>query len=40
MIPNDVIPANADESIWDIMVRCALDEDEERQIKAVVDPWA
>ena len=35
MIPNDVIPANADESIWDIMVRCALNEDEERQIKAV-----
>ena len=37
MIPNDVIPANADESIWDIMVRCALNEDEERQIKAAVE---
>ena len=37
MIPNDVIPANADESIWDIMVRCSLNEDEERQIKAAVE---
>ena len=24
MIPNDVIPGNAKESIWDIMKRCAL----------------
>jgi sialic acid synthase SpsE len=37
MIPNEVIPANADESIWDIMVRCALNEDEEREIKAAVE---
>ena len=37
MIPNDVIPGNADESIWDIMARCALTEDEERQIKAAVE---
>jgi sialic acid synthase SpsE len=37
MIPNDVIPANADESIWDIMVRCSLNEDEEREIKAAVE---
>jgi sialic acid synthase SpsE len=37
MIPNSVIPANADESIWDIMVRCSLSEEEERQIKAAVE---
>ena len=24
MIPNEVIPGNANESIWDIMERCAL----------------
>jgi N-acetylneuraminate synthase len=34
MIPNDVIPGNADESIWDIMSRCALTESEERTAKA------
>jgi N-acetylneuraminate synthase len=34
MIPNDVIPGNADESIWDIMSRCALTEGEERTAKA------
>lgn len=32
MIPNNVIPGNATESIWDIMSRCALDEDEDRQL--------
>ena len=32
MIPNDVIPGNATESIWDIMARCALTEDEDRQL--------
>jgi sialic acid synthase SpsE len=37
MIPNDVVPANADESIWDIMVRCSLTEDEERELKAAVE---
>jgi sialic acid synthase SpsE len=37
MIPNDVVPANADESIWDIMVRCSLNEDEERELKAAVE---
>lgn len=31
MIPNDVVPGNASESIWDIMVRCALTEAEERR---------
>lgn len=33
MIPNDVIPGNATESIWDIMSRCALTEDEESKLK-------
>jgi sialic acid synthase SpsE len=37
MIPNEVIPANADESIWDIMVRCSLNEEEERELKAAVE---
>src|SRR5258705_9501824 len=37
MIPNSVIPANADESIWDIIVRCSLSEEEEREIKAAVE---
>ena len=30
MIPNDVVPGNATESIWDIMKRCALTEAEDR----------
>ncbi len=37
MIPNDVIPGNASESIWDIMERCALSEDEERTVKRYVE---
>src|SRR5262245_60429704 len=37
MIPNDVIPGNATESIWDIMARCALNEDEERRLKQYVE---
>src|SRR3954470_20891505 len=37
MIPNDVIPGNATESIWDIMKRCALTEDEEIRLKAYVE---
>src|SRR3982751_2993420 len=37
MIPNDVIPGNATESIWDIMKRCALSEDEEKQLKQYVE---
>ena len=37
MIPNSVIPGNANESIWDIMERCALSEDEERQLKQYVE---
>lgn len=37
MIPNDVIPGNARESIWDIMSRCALTEAEEQRLKAYVE---
>src|SRR6476620_7419513 len=37
MIPNDVVPGNTTETIWDIMVRCALSEDEERRLKAYVE---
>ncbi len=33
MIPNDVIPGNAKESIWDIMKRCALSEQEEIEME-------
>jgi N-acetylneuraminate synthase len=33
MIPNDVIPGNANESIWDIMSRCALTEEQESKLK-------
>jgi len=37
MIPNDVVPGNATESIWDIMERCALNEHEERELKEYVE---
>ncbi len=37
MIPNDVIPGNADVSIWDIMARCALTAEEEFQLKKYVE---
>lgn len=37
MIPNDVVPGNTTETIWDIMVRCALSETEERTLKAYVE---
>jgi sialic acid synthase SpsE len=37
MIPNDVIPGNTTESIWNIMKRCALSEEEEKRIKAYVE---
>ena len=33
MIPNDVIPSNSRESIWDIMNRCKLTEEEDRKLK-------
>ena len=37
MIPNEVIPGNANESIWDIMERCALSASEEHQLKQYVE---
>ncbi len=37
MIPNDVVPGNASESIWDIMSRCALSRDEEAELKDHVE---
>ncbi|HUF78878.1 MAG TPA: N-acetylneuraminate synthase family protein [Thermoanaerobaculia bacterium] len=33
MIPNRVVPGNAAESIWAIVSRCALSEDDERRVK-------
>lgn len=32
MIPNNVVPGNAKESIWDIMSRCALSEEDDKAI--------
>ncbi len=37
MIPNDVIPGNATESIWDIMKRCALSDSDEARLKSYVE---
>lgn len=37
MIPNNVVPGNADVSIWDIMSRCALTEDEDRRLKELAE---
>ncbi len=37
MIPNDVIPGNASESIWNIMDRCSLSEEEEVRLKDEVE---
>ena len=37
MIRNDVVPGNAKESIWDIMSRCALTEDEEVRLKNYIE---
>ena len=33
MIPNNIIPSNANESIWDMMKRCAFTETQERALK-------
>jgi N-acetylneuraminate synthase len=33
MIPNDVVPGNAAESIWDIVSRCTLSWDQERELR-------
>jgi N-acetylneuraminate synthase len=37
MIPNNVIPGNSKESIWDIMKRCALTPNEETRLKAYTE---
>ncbi|WP_432775381.1 N-acetylneuraminate synthase family protein [Brevibacillus gelatini] len=37
MIPNNVVPGNASESIWDIMKRCALTKEEEKILKEYVE---
>lgn len=37
MIPNNVIPGNAKESIWDIMERCALTKEEDQKLKNYVE---
>ena len=37
MIPNEVIPGNAEESIWEIMDRCKLSADEDRALKEYVE---
>jgi sialic acid synthase SpsE len=37
MIPCNVVPGNATESIWDIMARCALTEQEEAQLQEYVE---
>jgi len=37
MIQNNVIPANANESIWEIMKRCSLSENEEIELKKYVE---
>ena len=37
MIPNDIVPANANESIWAMMKRCSLAEKEEFELKAYTE---
>jgi len=37
MVPNQVVPGNAKETIWEIMQRCALSEEEERRLKEHVE---
>lgn len=37
MIPNEVVPGNASESIWEIMKRCALSGEEEAILKRYVE---
>ena len=39
MIKNDVIPPNANESIWKIMKRCSFSEDQEIQLKDYVEEF-
>ena len=37
MVPNNVIPGNATETIWEIISRCALDKEQEISIKKYVE---
>jgi len=37
MIPNNVVPVHTTESIWEIMKRCALTEEEEAELKKYVE---
>lgn len=37
MVPNDVVPANADVSIWDIISRCTLTWEQEAELKAYAE---
>jgi N-acetylneuraminate synthase len=37
MIPNDVVPGNSTDTIWNIMARCALSEADERLLKQYVE---
>lgn len=37
MIPNSVVPGNSTESIWDIMKRCALTEEQEAHLKGYAE---
>lgn len=37
MIPNNVIPSNANESIWDMMKRCSFSKEEEIELKKITE---
>ena len=37
MVPNDVVPANAEVSIWDIISRCTLTWDQDAELKAYAE---
>jgi sialic acid synthase SpsE len=37
MIPNDLVPGNATEPIWDMMQRCALNPEIERELKFIAE---
>ena len=39
MIPNDVVPGNTTESIWEIMKRCSLTFDEEKKLKKYTEDF-
>jgi len=39
MIPNDVVPGNTTESIWEIMKRCSLTFDEETKLKKYTEDF-